>query len=1151
VDHVIEIPKDGKARKGAHDILLSAQITSALRMLAQDHQITLNTIVQGAWALLLSRFSGEDDVVFGVVRANRRSIVEGAESMIGLFVNTQPLRVHVDSEAALIPWLKQVRQQWMAMSGHKQVPLVVVQGWSELPAGSLLFQSTMMFENYDLNTELRKQGGAWSNRRFRVFSQTSYPIDLAAFDGTELLLRIDFDRGHIDDAVARQLIGHVRTLLEAMANNPHQKLRELPFLNSAERHQLLVEWNQTTLEFPRNLCIHELFEARVEQAPDAIAVTFENRQLTYLELNRSSNQLAHRLRELGVRPNVLVEIYADRSLEMVVGLLAILKAGGAYVPLDPNYPAERVAFMLDDAGAPVILAQKNLIEALPTAKTVTIVSLNGAIQTTAAAANTGNLPRTATDANLAYVIYTSGSTGRPKGAMIPHRAIVNQMQWMQSRFPMDERDCVLQKTEFSFDVSVWEFFAPLIIGARLVVARPDGHRDPAYLVDSIIRHQVTVLQLVPSLLHMLLDTAEFKDCRSLRHVFCGGEAMAEDIPRRFFGTLTAELHNMYGPTEAAIDSLCYSVPRDDFRKNVPIGRPVANTQAYVLDHHRQPQPIGVPGELYLGGIQVGQGYHNQPALTAESFIPDIFGNAKGARLYRTGDRARFLADGNIEFLGRIDHQVKIRGFRVELAEIEMALKQHPAVRESVVVIREDVPGDKRLVAYVTPTRSASALAGDLSPFLKQRLPAYMVPSAFVLLDAFPLTPNGKLDRNALPQPEGTAPISDDLYVAPRTPTEEALAASWSKVLKLEQVGVCNNFFDLGGHSLMFVRLISDINLRLNTHLGVPELFQNPTVEQLAKLVDARGAMSPARSAVVRMREGRGELPVYFIFAGAPKFRVAQEMGKNHAVYGVEARWPLAWRNALDEKRKSDYPSLEQVVAPYVEAIIAQTGTSPFVIAGFSLAALMAFEAAHQLQKLGGKVEMVILMDATIRPPNPYRLAWHVLRQGWKRPPSELSADRGIQSPRSRIRGPWRTSWWLLGKAKQKLWPNLKHSGFDPDMLTGVVDEQSTPLPWGLLDRLCSEIDRTYDPKSLCSRGVLFRTSEIDGGQAVHTYDETLGWKNLFTDGLEIIPIAGNHHSIFREQIPTIAQAIDGLLKQRSQDQHDRVGCSSSMHDGNG
>ena len=577
-------------------------------------------------------------------------------------------------------------------------------------------------------------------------------------------------------------------------------------------------------------CIHEIFEAQVERTPDRIALVCEGQQLTYRELDQRANQLAQYLQKLGLGPEDLVGICVERSIEMVIGLIGILKVGSAYLPLDPGYPADRLSFILEDAAVKVLLTQERLMNLSVT--DARVICLDRDWQQIAQESS-GNPESKAIADNLAYVIYTSGSTGRPKGAMIPHRAIVNHIRWMQSKFPMSERDCVLQKTEFSFDVSVWEFFAPLIVGARLLVARPGGHRDPAYLVDLITQHQVTNLQLVPSLLRMLLEIPEFRNCHSLRHVFCGGETMTEDILRRFFGTLDAKLHNMYGPTEAAIDSIYYSVPRDAFSKIVPIGRPVANTRAYVLDRRRQPVPVGVPGELYLGGVQVGRGYHNQPELTAEQFIPDVFSNEQGARLYKTGDKARFLADGNIEFLGRIDHQVKIRGFRVELGEIEWALQQHPGVRESAVVARADAPGDKRLVAYVTPADTSFDLVGELQRFLKEKLPTYMVPSAIVLLNALPLTPNGKLDRKALPPPEGRPREHDGSYVAPRTPLERVLAGIWCDVLKLTKIGIYDNFFDLGGHSLLAMQLMSRIRYVFEVDFPFRSLFESPTVGHMA------------------------------------------------------------------------------------------------------------------------------------------------------------------------------------------------------------------------------------------------------------------------------------------------------------------------------
>ena len=655
VDCVPNKDRKVEIRGGNHELWLSTEITSALRSLADRNELTLNTIVQGAWSLLLSRYSHEIEVVFGVTRNCRRSAIEGAETMVGLFINTLPLRVRVTPEAALIPWLKDLHAQSFALRDHEHTPLERVQGWSDVPAGTPLFESILVFENFNLNSLLRMQGGSWSTRGFHLFEQSNYPLTLAVYAGTDLCLKVGFDRSRFDDHTVNRMLGHLQTLLEAIAERPQQLLRDLPLLTPAERHQLLVEWNRTEADYPSDLCVHELFEEQVERTPDAVAVQFEERHLTYRELNNRSNQVAHYLRNFGIGPEVLVGLCLDRSLELIVSLFGVLKAGGAYVPVDPAYPAARIAFMLKDANASVVLTQRKLIQLLPPLKTAMIICLD---DPEVFVGNDDNPKRTATASNLAYVNYTSGSTGNPKGVMIPHRAIVNVMFWMQSRFPLNKQDCVLQQISISFDPAVLEIFAPLFVGGRLVLARPKGHQDPTYLVRTICQRHVTVIHIVPSTLRMLLQTPELKACHSLRHVFCGGEVLTWDLARSFFENLNAELHYFYGPTEVAITSVFYSVPRENLNEIIPIGRPVANTQAYVLDGHKRHVPIGVPGELYLGGIQVGRGYYNNPELTEERFIVDAFSKVPGARLYKTGDLVRYLPNGEIEFLGRMDRQVK-------------------------------------------------------------------------------------------------------------------------------------------------------------------------------------------------------------------------------------------------------------------------------------------------------------------------------------------------------------------------------------------------------------------------------------------------------------------------------------------------------------
>jgi amino acid adenylation domain-containing protein len=1138
-DHVPST--DRKSETGGQsdrEIWLSTETTSALRSFAAENGLTLNTIVQGAWSLLLSRYSDEAEVVFGVTRACRRSAIEGAEAMIGLFINTLPMRVRVSPEVALIPWLKELRAQSVAIREHEHTPLEKVRGWSKVPAGRPLFETIVVFENFHLNSLLRMQGGPWSNRRFRFFRKTNYPVVLAVYAGTELCLNIGFDRSRLGDATVGRMLCHLRTLLKAMVTRPRQRqLRDLPLLTPAERHQLLVEWNQTEANYPRDLCVHELFEAQVEHTPDAIAVEIDERHLTYRELNSRSNQLANYLRKLGVGPEVLVGLCMDRWLEMIVGLFGIFKAGGVYVPIDPGYPVERIAFILNDANAPVVLTQRNLIQTLPPLKATKVVCLDNPEWTTPVG-NAVNLKRTATNANLAYVIYTSGSTGQPKGVMIPHQAIVNVMLWIQSAFPLDEGDCVLHQISISFDPSLLEILAPLFVGGRLVLARPGGHQDPASLVQTIVQRRVTILHLVPSMLAVLLETPEFSACHNLRHVFCGGELLTRDVTRRFFEVLNAELHCVYGPTEVGITSVYYSIPRDHSNEIIPIGRPVANTQAHVLDRHRQLVPIGVRGELYLGGVQVGRGYYNQPELTRERFIADPFNKASGARLYKTGDLVCRLPDGNIQFLGRMDHQVKIRGYRIELGEIESVMRRHLAVKESVVVVQEVAPGDKRLVAYVRPASSSPALVSELRSILKERLPTYMVPSAFVFLDAFPVTPNGKLDRKALPPPDARSLDSEELEY---TPTQEMLAGIWCELLKLNQVGVHENFFELGGHSLMIVRLINRINQAFSVRLGVPQVFHNPTVEKLARVIVAQQSMSKQQPNVVQFQQGKAERSVYFIFAGPSECRFAEFLDGRHPTFGIQVPWPLAWRDAVANKQTSAFPSMEQLVAPYVAALSSHIRSSSCVLAGHSFAGLMAFEAAHQFQSQGGDVDMVILFDTWVKRPTAREVAWHKWRQEWNRAPKGLATDQLSQSIGSRLRNSWLVTRWMLEQEARMVFRALL-----PSEHTCMPDEQGAPLPWRLVERLFTKIFDSYHPRRLDSRGVLFR-SEPPDKDYTRAFDDSLGWKNLFAGGLEIIPTLGDHLSMFRQHNQALAQQMNEVLKRYWMHPDDNVNDVSANH----
>ncbi|HEY0728016.1 MAG TPA: amino acid adenylation domain-containing protein, partial [Pyrinomonadaceae bacterium] len=672
-----------------------------------------NTVCQGAWALLLSCYSGDRDVVFGVAVSGRPPALENVETTIGMFINTLPARVAVEPERMLIPWLKEIQRAQVEMRRYEYSPLVEVQRLSDVPRATPLFESIVSFENHPIDQSLLRRSDKVELRDVvHYHTATGYPLNIIIEPGSELVVKMFYDFGRFTDASIALVLGHVRRLLTAIAADAERRVSELPLLTEAEERQLLVEWNDTAVAYrtpDAEVPLHGLIEEQVLRTPTAMAVSSGGEHVSYEELNGRANQLAHRLRSLGVGAESLVGVVMERSVELVVALLGILKSGAAYVPLDPSYPSARLAFMLADARLPVLLTQKHLLDELPSAHGAQVICLDIEREELDRESR-DNLSAEVSGANLAYVIYTSGSTGKPKGAMNTHRGIVNRLLWMQDAYHLTAEDQVLQKTPFSFDVSVWEFFWPLLTGARLVMARPGGHQESDYLVKLIAGAESArapggwTLHFVPSMLAVFLEEPGVSECAgSLRRVICSGEALSPDLMERFFERLPGvELHNLYGPTEAAVDVTYWACDRNSERRTVPIGRPIANTQIYILDREQRPVPVGVAGELYIGGVNLGRGYLGRAALTAEKFVPHPFAKKPGGRLYRTGDLARFRADGEVEFLGRLDHQVKVRGLRIELGEIEVAVAEHEAVRECVVVAREDTPNDVRLVAYLVP-----------------------------------------------------------------------------------------------------------------------------------------------------------------------------------------------------------------------------------------------------------------------------------------------------------------------------------------------------------------------------------------------------------------------------------------------------------------
>jgi amino acid adenylation domain-containing protein/non-ribosomal peptide synthase protein (TIGR01720 family) len=827
-------------------LYLSGETTSGLKLLAREHQLTLNTVMQGAWALLLSRYSGETDVLFGTVVSGRPPELSGVEEMVGPFINLLPLRVKVEGDLRLLPWLKQLQAEQVEMRGYEYSPLVEVQGWSDIPRGLPLFETMMVFENYPITSSTRKPDVSLKMTRVKNVEKTSYPLTFEVVPADKLVLQLSYDTGYFTKERVDRMLQHLGRIIEEMVAHPGARLREFSLLTPAERHQMLIRWNDTHRDYSPAIALQHLFEAQVQRTPDHIAICYEGEQLSYLELNYKSNQLAHYLRALGVGPETLVGIMVERSVEMVVGLLAILKAGGAYLPLDPTYPPERLNLMIKDAEINLLLTQQQFVTQM-SQQVARVVCLNTEWQKIARESRENVSSEAAAD-NLAYVIYTSGSTGQPKGAMNTHRGICNRLQWMQEAYQLTPDDRVLQKTPFSFDVSVWEFFWPLITGARLVVARPGGHQDASYLLKLIKEQQITTLHFVPSMLRVFLEEDGVETCTDLRRVICSGEVLSPALEKRFHSRLRAELHNLYGPTEAAVDVTYWACERNGERQIVPIGRPIANTEIYIIDKNLAPSPIGLAGELHIGGVGLARGYLKRAVLTADNFLPNPFSQEPGARLYRTGDMARYLAKGEIEFLGRLDDQLKIRGFRIEAGEVETALTSHPAISEAVVVARLNESGDKQLLAYLV-TETEKPTSSKLREYLGKKLPEYMIPAAYVWLDALPLTANGKVDRRALPAPDARSAHSERTYVAARTTAEQALVEVWQEVLGVEQVGINDNFFELGGDSILSIQIVARSN-RAGLHLSPKDLFQHQHIGALAQVIRVSSEVVAAEQGAV-------------------------------------------------------------------------------------------------------------------------------------------------------------------------------------------------------------------------------------------------------------------------------------------------------------
>ena len=958
----LELPADRTrppkpSYRGARQrLFLNPTVTNALRDLSRRESTTLFTVFAAALNALFYRYTGKEDILLGIPIADRDR--KELHSVVGFLLHTHVLRTELSGAVSFRNLLARVQKGVLRLHIHRAVPFDQVVRRLQIERNlsySPLFQVMLAWRDRDNLPSFIGLDGLVTQPDFAHSAASKFDLTLFVTDcGDEIWLEMEYGTDLFDDARIIRMLGHYETLLESVARDPDQRLAGLPLLTPAE-HQQLAEWNQTEVTYPKDRMLHELVEDQVRRTPDGVAAVFEDQRLTYRQLNDSADRLAQHLQNLGVGPNILVGICVERSLEMLVGLLGILKAGGAYVPLDPAYPNDRLAFMLEDCRPSVLLTQRRLKTRLPS-HDAQIVLLDrppgGASRSEDRLLRRDGCQPT----DLAYVLYTSGSTGKPKGVQISNRALVNFLSAMQREPGLDAGDTLLAVTTLSFDIAGLELFLPLVSGGRVVIAGRETVVDGARLSSLLKRCGANVMQATPATWRLLLE-ADWTGNPALK-ILCGGEdwpaSLADQLLSRSKG-----LWNMYGPTETTIWS---SVARVEAGKQILIGPPIANTTFYVLDACRELVPVGVPGEIYIGGDGVAEGYLNRSDLTKERFVSDSFSGKPGARLYRTGDIVRRLSDGKLEFLHRIDQQVKIRGFRIELEEVEAALKQHPGVDQCVALVREDVPGNKRLVAYtVSVDPDVVPRGAELRTLLKQKLPDYMIPAAFVALKELPLTPNGKIDRKALPVPGSSWAESSPAHeiISPRTSLEVELARIWEQILGIKIASVRDNFFDLGGHSLLAAQMFAQIEKVFKVRLPLATLYEAPVIEDLALFLQG-DLVSSGWSSLVPIQPS-GSRPPFFCFHGAGGNvliyrKLSQYLGTDQPFYGLQAQ-------GLDGSSPL-LRTIEDMAALYLKEIRRVQPHGPYLLGGYCLGGSIAYEAAQQLHVAGEEVALLALFDTT-------------------------------------------------------------------------------------------------------------------------------------------------------------------------------------------
>ncbi len=1157
---------------------LPAELSHELLALSRRENVTVFMLLLAAFQVLLARYSGQEDLVLGTPIANRNR--PELEKLIGFFVNTLVLRTSLEGNPTFRELLHRVRETTLEAYGHQELPfekiveeLQPVRNLSYSPIFQVMFilqppSAPAPFERIKITPMPIHNGTAKFDL---LLNMANLPEGFAgAFEyGTDLF----------EAATIKRMAGHFQRLLQGIVENPAQRIAGLPILTEHERAQMLVEWNNTARAYPEEKCFHELFEAQAERTPEAVAVVCDEQQLTYRELNRRANQLAHYLvRRCGIGAETLVGLCVERSLEMMIGLLGIMKAGAAYVPLDPNYPQERIVYVLQDAQAPLLITQSatlsNFEFSFENIKALCLdTEWKNVAKEDASNANVALAPE-----NLAYAIYTSGSTGKPKGVGIPHRALTNFLAAMRARPGLTEQDILLAVTTLSFDIAGLELYLPLLQGARVVLAQREAAAEGRHLIKALAASNATLMQATPATWHMLI-AAGWQGAAHLK-ALCGGEALPRELAHALLQRCAA-VWNMYGPTETTIWSAVHQLAAHEALIN--IGKPIANTQIYVADRHQQAVPIGVHGELLIGGDGLARGYLNRPDLTAEKFVPNPFvvstipplmgargvsfaaldnahshalqpdapslhemnanGNAPvptlergigvGARLYRTGDLARYLPNGNVDCLGRSDHQIKLRGFRIELGEVEALCAQHPSIAQAVAIVREDVPGDKRLVAYLVARSGVSdqlsvlsnqspaangpqgatsnqlpATSNELRAFLLKHLPEYMVPSVFVFMDALPATPNGKVDRKALPPPAQEVFAAEKDFVAPRNSVEQLLAEIWVEVLGLTRVSVLDNFFELGGHSLLAVRLFLEIERSFHRSLPLASIFKAPTIKQLAAMICDAEAL-PSTGCLVALQE-EGKQPPLFCVSGLEghtfNFRqLARHLGNEQPMYGLQ--YPGL------EGREQPLETVEAIAAEFIHHIRGVQPHGPYHLIGLCFGGLVVYEIAQQLARLGERTALLALIDAFAPEGLAGSSRLHLLKFSARR---FNRLDKNGKLEFLKARAPWLRRW-----LKRTNDAAQRHG--ETSLADWIAAVQSANIA----------AQSRYHPQPYAGRVVLFHPTKRGEGWEHLQLAPDHGWGKLARGGVEVHAISGYHNKMFREpKVGRLAKKLAAYLNEK-------------------